>query len=270
LAQGTSSNPRPQAEGRWQIRPATSVLLVDDGTRGRELLGTILRHDGYDVLHADTRAGALGLARSGQPDLIIADVLMPTMDGYELARELREEQATAGIPVIFYTANYLMEEVRELAGDLGVQHILVESSEPDEILRMVSEAILHPHGLATAPPPKDFHREHLRILTAGLLQKVDEIRETVLLASFLQRESHTATDGTKHERPSAFPGDERLAELSERERDVLGLIVEGATNGEIAARLVIAPSTVQTHVKRILNKLGVKNRTEAAVRYVRG
>jgi DNA-binding NarL/FixJ family response regulator len=51
--------------------------------------------------------------------------------------------------------------------------------------------------------------------------------------------------------------------------EVLSMIVEGSTNGEIAERLVLATSTVQSHVKRILSKLGVKNRTEAAVRYVR-
>jgi DNA-binding NarL/FixJ family response regulator len=246
------------------------VLLVDDGTRGRELLATILRHDGYEVLQADSRVGALRLARSRQPDLIIADILMPTMDGYELARELQGEQATADIPLIFYTASSLIEEVRELAGALGVRHILLESSEPDEILWMVSEALSRPHALVMAPPSEDFHREHLRVLTAGLLQKVDEIRETVILAGSLQREPDAASIGTNQERPSAIPADKRLADLSARECEVLGLIVEGATNSEIAARLVIAPSTVQTHVKRILHKLGVKNRTEAAVRYVRG
>jgi DNA-binding NarL/FixJ family response regulator len=57
--------------------------------------------------------------------------------------------------------------------------------------------------------------------------------------------------------------------LSRRELQVLSMIVDGATNREIAARLVIATSTVQSHVKRILHKLGVKNRTEAAVRYLR-
>jgi DNA-binding NarL/FixJ family response regulator len=58
--------------------------------------------------------------------------------------------------------------------------------------------------------------------------------------------------------------------LSRRELEVLALIAEGATNAEIAERLVIAPSTVESHVKRILRKLGARNRTEAAARYLRG
>jgi LuxR family transcriptional regulator, regulator of acetate metabolism len=57
--------------------------------------------------------------------------------------------------------------------------------------------------------------------------------------------------------------------LSPRELEVLALIAEGASNAEIAARLMIAETTAQTHVKHILRKLGVRNRTEAAVRYLR-
>ena len=57
--------------------------------------------------------------------------------------------------------------------------------------------------------------------------------------------------------------------LSARELEVLAIIAEGASNAEIAARLMIAPTTAQGHVKHILHKLGVRNRTEAAVRYAR-
>ncbi len=68
--------------------------------------------------------------------------------------------------------------------------------------------------------------------------------------------------------PAIVPGSRPAEELSQRELDVLALVALGATNPEIAARLYIAESTVQTHVKHILRKLGVRNRTQAAVRYV--
>jgi DNA-binding NarL/FixJ family response regulator len=203
---------------------------------------------------------------------MIADILMPTMDGYELVRELRGDEATAHIPVIFYTATYIIEEVRELAAACGVEHILMKPSEPDDVLRVVGEALSHSPEPVTPPSSEDFHREQLRLLSAKLLQKVDELRETVILAGALQRESDGERDpvtGWAHNRRPMLSPNPSLADLSPRELEVLSMIVDGSTNSEIAERLVIATSTVQSHVKRILHKLGVKNRTEAAVRYVR-
>jgi DNA-binding NarL/FixJ family response regulator len=244
----------------------TSVLVVDDGAADRELLATILGYAGYTVLEADSGERALKLAWAHKPALIIADILMPTMDGYELVRELRGDEATAHIPVIFYTATYVIDEVRNLAAACGVSHILVKPAEPEEVLRVVTETLAHGPTPPDPLPSEDFHREHLRVLNAKLLQKVEELRETVILAGALQRESEAGS--ADHGWPTLSP-DPRLDLLSPRELQVLSMIVEGATNGDIAERLVIATSTVQSHVKRILHKLGVKNRTEAAVRYVR-
>jgi DNA-binding NarL/FixJ family response regulator len=245
----------------------TSVLVVDDGALERGILATVLRHAGYTVLEAASGDQALGLARAERPAVIVADILMPTMDGYELVRALRADEATADIPVIFYTATYVLEEVRGLAAACGVSHILVKPSEPEEVIRVVAEAAAHPRDRPPAPlPSEDFHREHLRVLSTKLLQKVEELRETVILAGALQRESEV---GGRYNKWPTLASDGRLDALSPRELEVLSMIVEGLTNVEIADRLVIATSTVQSHVKRILHKLGVKNRTEAAVRYVR-
>ncbi len=243
------------------------MLIVDDGAADRELLATILGYAGYTVFEAATGDHALTLARAQRPALIIADILMPTMDGYELVRALRGDKATAHIPVIFHTASYVIDEVRDLAAACGVSHILIKPCEPEEVLRVVNEALSQrPDPVVAQHPSEDFHREHLRLLNAKLLQKVEDLRETVILAGALQRKSDTGVEDNQW--PMLTP-DPRLEALSPRELEVLSMIVEGATNGEIAARLVIATSTVQSHVKRILHKLGVKNRTEAAVRYVR-
>lgn len=85
----------------------TSVLAVDDGASDRELLATVLRYAGYSVLEAVTGERALELARALRPDLIIADILMPTIDGYELLRELRNGPTTAGVPVIFFLHDHV-------------------------------------------------------------------------------------------------------------------------------------------------------------------
>jgi DNA-binding NarL/FixJ family response regulator len=247
----------------------TSILIVDDGGADREAVATILGSAGYTVLRAVSGERALRLAQTQQPTLIIADtdILMATMDGYDLVRELRVDTATAEIPVVLYPATYALDEVRRLAAACGVFHILVKPSAPEEVIRVVGEAIAQrPDRPVAALPSEDFHREHLRVLNAKLLQKVEELRETVILVGALQRES--LAGGESHRWPMLAP-DPRLEALSPRELEVLNMIVDGATNSEIARRLVIATSTVQSHVKRILHKLGVKNRTEAAVRFVR-
>jgi DNA-binding NarL/FixJ family response regulator len=241
----------------------TSVLIVDDEVAERELLSTILGHAGYIVATAETGEHALRLARAQQPGLIIADILMPTMDGYELVRALRSDPATSRIPVVFYTAPYVIEEIRELADACGVAHILVKPYELGDVLEVVSGALERPPEPVAALPSEAFHREHLRMLNAKLLQKVDELRETLILACTLRRESATPAE------KRGFTSEGRLETLSPRELEVLGMIVDGASNGDIAEHLAIATSTVQSHVKRIFYKLGVRNRTEAAVVYVR-
>ncbi|HWF34304.1 MAG TPA: response regulator transcription factor [Solirubrobacteraceae bacterium] len=245
----------------------TSILVVDDVPADRELLATILGYAGYEVLEADRGEIALELARAHRPAVIVADILMPTMDGYELVRELRADEATAQIPVVFYTATYVIEEVRRLASACGVSHILIKPCEPEEVMRTIEEAISAQPEPVVPLPSEEFHRQHLRLVNAKLLQKVEELRETVILAGTLQRETEQVDGLGPWPEAPARPDVESV--LSRRELQVLSMIVDGATNREIAARLVIATSTVQSHVKRILHKLGVKNRTEAAVRYLR-
>lgn len=243
-----------------------SVLVVDHSTTDRERLVSVLGFADYRVLEAATAEQALELARREQPDVIIADILMPAMDGYEFVRELGDESNTADIPVILHTATYVLEEAQQLAGAVGISRILLKPSEPEEVIRVVGEAISSARGPVAGLPSEEFHREHLRLLNAKLLQKVEELREA--LAGTLHQESdRRANDGASATRSSPAPQPADL--LSPRELEVLVMLAEGATNAEIAKRLVIADTTVQSHVKRILRKLGVRNRTEAAARYLR-
>ncbi len=120
------------------------------------------------------------LARAEQPDLVIADILMPTMDGYEFVRQLRADRSIAHIQVIFYTAYYHEQEAYSLARECGVAHILTKPSEPEVVLRVVDEALK-----GTSPPPaspvqEEFDREHLRLMTDKLSQTATELRKVNL------------------------------------------------------------------------------------------
>jgi diguanylate cyclase (GGDEF)-like protein len=153
-----------------------SILVVDDRAENREFLVTLLGYRNYRVLEARDGNQALELARRERPDLVITDILMPAMDGYELVRRLRGESALASTQVIFYTAHFLRSEAEKLARALSVAHILTKPSEPEAVLNVVADAL----GAGALPPQgtqklAGFVDEHVRVMTDKLAATVDEL-----------------------------------------------------------------------------------------------
>jgi signal transduction histidine kinase/CheY-like chemotaxis protein len=130
------------------------ILVVDDRPINREFLAELLGYVGHRTIEAADGKAALTLALAEQPDLVISDILMPTMNGYELVQQIRQHPAIAGVPVIFYTATYSAPEARQLANACGVTIVLPKPSEPLEILEAVNEAlgISAPLDLAPSMP----------------------------------------------------------------------------------------------------------------------
>ncbi len=152
-----------------------SILIVDDRPVSRQMLTTLLGYYNHHLIEASDGVEALGLARNDQPDLIIADVLMPTMDGFELVRQLRLDPATALIPVIFYTASYLEKEARQLAESCGVSHILLKPSDPEVILEIVNIALGQATPTFTPPPAEEFRASHIQLMTGKLSEVVPRL-----------------------------------------------------------------------------------------------
>jgi len=153
-----------------------TILVVDDRPVNREFLKTLLSYRDHRVLEAGDGVEALELLKREKIDLVISDILMPTMDGYELVRQLRADKATANIPVIFNTAHYLDREAKALAERCGVSQIMYKQGEPDVVLRTL-DAVL---GYTPAPTPpvvtEEFDRDHLRVLTDKLSHRTDDLR----------------------------------------------------------------------------------------------
>jgi signal transduction histidine kinase len=184
--------------------PDAVVLLLDDRPDDRELLATLLRYAGYAVIEAETGEDALRLAAERRPDLIISDILMPSMNGYEFVRRLRAEGQVAGTPVIFCTANYLEGEVRDLAASCGVSRFISKPCPAELVLETVAETLGHPESLPLpeAPGP-EFEREQLRVINDKLVEKVAELeyvsahRQQLLglVMSAQEEERHRIADG---------------------------------------------------------------------------
>jgi PAS domain S-box-containing protein len=158
-----------------------TVIVIDDSSPDRRLAQTLLEHAGHSVtLCGDGQVG-LDLIKKECPDLIIADIITPSIDGYRLARAVRSDPRTATTPIILQTAHYLEAEVRRLAAQLSIEDVIFKPYEPQTFLEAVATALsrkpIRDH-LTDAAPRLDFHVEHLRLVSAKLYEKVRELEAT--------------------------------------------------------------------------------------------
>lgn len=119
-----------------------TVLVVDDAAENRDLVRIVLRAHGYDTLEADGGLTALDILARHHVDLVLTDVTMPEMDGFQLARHIRADAATRRIPLVFYTADYLAR-----VGDLGDVPIRLVAKNGD--LAALREAVDETLGAAS-------------------------------------------------------------------------------------------------------------------------
>jgi len=154
-----------------------TILIVDDRPGNRDLLVTILGYRKHILFQAGDGLEALQIARAERPDLIISDILMTSMDGFEFVRQLRADPVISQTKVIFYTAHYLKSDVQMLAHACGVTQVLLKPAEPTEIFAAV-DAELGITPVPSSPPVSvsEFDREHLSILTTKLAAQADQLR----------------------------------------------------------------------------------------------
>lgn len=116
---------------------AKRILIVDDERDVLSVLGKGLTKRGYSVILADNGGDAIMLAKSEHPDLIVLDILMPGMDGTEVAAELRENPETEDIPVMFLTCLYPKEKEVERGNMIGVHLMFAKPYDIEEMLTAI-------------------------------------------------------------------------------------------------------------------------------------
>ncbi|WP_436535770.1 ATP-binding response regulator [Actinoplanes sp. HUAS TT8] len=155
----------------------TTVLIVDDRATNREVAREALSDGGYEIIEASDGRQALQLARARHPDVVLTDMLMPGLDGYQFAQEMRNSPETSGIPLVFYTANYSRDEVQPLARAIGVSRIVEKTASPAELLDAIAEA-LHESPSVPPRPPDPQTSQHIGVLNAKLIEKTGELAES--------------------------------------------------------------------------------------------
>jgi PAS domain S-box-containing protein len=148
--------------------------VVEDRAIDRKFLVALLRSDGYQVVEATDGEEALRYLAATAVELVISDILMPTVDGYEFVRRLRDIPGLSSTPVMFYTATYHEREARMLARQCGVAEILTKPTDAKTILSTV-QTILGTGSPSVEKPPDraTFDREHMQLLSSKLISNVE-------------------------------------------------------------------------------------------------
>ncbi|MFC4905728.1 response regulator [Actinomadura gamaensis] len=204
------------------------VLLADDQRLVRAGFRSILSdEDDIEVVgEAGDGAQAIERVRELRPDVVLMDIRMPGTDGLEAARTISADARLAGVRVVILTTFDLDEYVYG-ALRAGASGFLLKDTEPEELIQAVR--VVH-RGDALITP---------RITRRLIGEFAGRVRA-----------------------PDPGP---RLAALTDREREVLRLAAAGLSNDEIAAHLVLSPTTAKTHISRIMTKLGARDRAQLVV-----
>jgi PAS domain S-box-containing protein/diguanylate cyclase (GGDEF)-like protein len=154
------------------------ILVVDDRASNREYLTTLLGYSGHTLIEANDGASALQAVRSQKPDLVITDILMPTMDGFEFVQMLRNDAKLASTRVIFHTATYSEPQALALAKSCGVEIVLPKPSEPRQVLDAVSQmlGVKKAHARAEADQPQKQNASAARRVDDTLNLYLSDIR----------------------------------------------------------------------------------------------
>jgi DNA-binding NarL/FixJ family response regulator len=205
-----------------------SVLLADDDQLTRTGLRLIIESDPDLTVVGEAADGqeAIHLTHALRPEVVVMDIRMPGVDGLEATRQIVQETPDGSRILILTT--FELDEYVFGALRAGASGFLLKRSSPEVLI------------------------EGIKVVAAG---------DGLLAPSVTRRLIQEFARQPDSPAPPAAP----LETLTQREREVLALVGAGLSNGELAARLYISEATVKTHVKRILMKLGLRDRIQAVV-----
>lgn len=163
----------------------SEILIADDNSQNVYMLEALLKGHGHSVTTARNGAEALEKAREVLPDLIISDILMPVMDGFELCRRIKRDSVFNRIPLIFYTATYTEPKDEQFALKLGADRFVIKPQEPEYLISVVDEVLAE--YLETPEEPMEDHplrdssfcQEYSEVLFRKLEKKIGQLEDEI-------------------------------------------------------------------------------------------
>ncbi|MEG3895864.1 MULTISPECIES: response regulator transcription factor [unclassified Microcoleus] len=214
------------------------LLLVDDEPGLREAVQAYLEDSNFAVEVASNARDGWELLQQTNPDLVISDIMMPQVDGYQFLKQVREDPRYKALPVVFLTAKGMTGD-RIQGYQAGCDAYLSKPFDPDELVAIVTNLLA-------------------RRAAAKELGENAESPDIAALASQMARiESLLSGRSSIAQSPSPIKID-----LTPREQSVLDLVAQGLMNKEIARRLETSVRNVEKYVSRLFSKTGTNSRTE--------
>lgn len=229
-----------------------TILVADDDFATRLSITDYLEITGYSVIAAENGKEALGLVEEFQPHLIVTDITMPEMDGYEFVRRVRTRPAFRLLPVIFLTERTSTQE-RIRGYQMGCDNYLAKPFELPE-LGAVIRSLLDRYALIAQAPSRS---PEPKPMPAEVRSRANGKPE----ADFLTQKSETG-DSLRDSSAARASGSLNTLTLTQREQEVLDLLTEGLSNILIGDRLHLSPRTVEKHVSSLFRKTESNNRAE--------
>ncbi len=217
------------AVGSSSLRSPSTVLLADDQALVRSgFKGLLDADDDITVVgEAANGAEAVQRARATRPDVVLMDIRMPELDGIKATRQIAKTNGLEHVRVLILTTYDTDEYVFE-ALQAGASGFLLKDAGPAELLHAI------------------------RVVAAGEALLSPRITRRLIAQFTAQRIATQA-------------GEDRLAVLTQREREVLALVGQGLSNDDIGAELFLSPATARTHVSHAMAKLGARDRAQLVV-----
>jgi len=151
------------------------ILIVDDNEDARIILKETLESNGYSVKDASNGKEALKSAKESPPDMIISDILMPVMDGFQLCREVMADEILRDIPFVFYTATYTDETDEDLAMKFGADRFIRKPAEPEEFMKIIQGVIRDAkEGRPKSRAVKGVSEDDFKLYSERLVQKLEK------------------------------------------------------------------------------------------------
>ncbi|MEG4395044.1 response regulator transcription factor [Microcoleus sp. BROC3] len=214
------------------------LLLVDDEPGLREAVQAYLEDSDFAVEVASNARDGWELLQQTNPDLVISDIMMPQVDGYQFLKQVREDPRYKALPVVFLTAKGMTGD-RIQGYQAGCDAYLSKPFDPDELVAIVTNLLA-------------------RRAAAKETSEIAESPDIAALTSQMARiESLLSGRSSIAQSPSPIKID-----LTPREQSVLDLVAQGLMNKEIARRLETSVRNVEKYVSRLFSKTGTNSRTE--------
>ncbi|MCI5131866.1 MAG: response regulator [Candidatus Electrothrix sp. EH2] len=269
-----------------------TVLIVDDDPFGIIQLQNVLKDSGYDLITASDGESAIETVRRERPDIILLDIIMPKMNGYQTCRFLKENEDTSEIPVIFLSGLHSTKEKIDAFEAGGVDYITKPFSEKEVLIRLRTHLTLHQVSkrLERELENRDEELQNqeskvqdtstaLKVLLSAIEEEKKELAERIRFKAekiILPKVQEIAQEKNARKKETLYmeiahsfqnltqpfvPGGFDFGKtLSPTELQIVNLIKQGKSSKEISDICNISVATISSHRKMIRRKLKLKNR----------